>query len=307
MMRSAIFFLLPAVAVAAPVPKEAKDASQLLVRTGDRKLHRIAPDGSTAAVVYEWGEKESVHDAQLSPGGTAFAFLRIPAGNAGGVRLLVRTVDGKEEKELAKLSAPRGHFWSADGKSVYAVEEDDEQADRNPRGRGEFNRSWVIDAASGEKKKLDVGGPYRPAGLIPGTGKIVCVRFIKGDGPGANGRQTKVETVTTAADKFDPAVVIPEEGGAVPLAAFPDGKRFLARGHATDEIGIYDTAAKTFTEWKTQKGRTAFALRPDGKRVAFTQGVEKGNVWSVFVADPDGTNASVVWKSDSPIYEIDWR
>jgi hypothetical protein len=319
--------VLPAVALAAPVPKEVKDdASKLLVTTHGKNdaITLLNPDGSGEERLLVAAPRAGLLNARLSPDRTRMAYATTDRLRRAYV-VWVRPLTDGVSTDLTPIDG-RGHFfWSPDGKRVVCTDEDENA--RKPGAKFEANwRSWAVDAATGKRAELDVKGEYRPFGFTP-AGGLLCVRTLD---PVPVGETTGVtaparETVTTGLKEFDPQVVIPGRLNLRPLAAFPDGRRWLVSPIGTGGLAVYTAGEKQAVAWAeppTEWDRVA--VSPDGKRVAYSvrpdplarqrqvkawkgpgdPPPEEGELW---VADADGTNAKKVWEPHQPIGFIDWR
>lgn len=300
-MRPLMFaLLLPAVALAAPVPK-AKSAGKLLVSTSDGKVTLMNPDGTEAKVVAEAGEGERLVQAKLSPDGSRVVYAVRPDAKKLQVVLHVREVAGGKAKEMFNLQHLSRVFWSADGKAVFASGLDIEKGNLPAANRYECWASWQIDPTTGQPTPLDAKGQYRAWGWAADGTELLCVRTFDMRAVGKGVQAPKVETVRTKADKFAPEVAIPAEVDQVPLAVLPDGKRWVVKT-AADGLAVFSTAdgVKAWADFE-KTSVVAVAVSPDGKRVAV------GTQPKLFTADPDGGDRKTVWEPKANIVDIDWR
>jgi hypothetical protein len=300
-MRPVLFaLLLPAVAVAAPVPK-AKDAGKLLVSTSDGKVTLMNPDGSEAKVVAEAAEGERLVQAKLSPDGTRVVYAVRPNATKLDAVLHVREVGGGKAKEVFKLQHLSRVFWAADGKAVVASGLDVEKGNQPAANRHECWASWQVDTATGQPTPLDAKGQYRAWGWSADGKVLLCVRTFDLRAVGKGVQAPKIETVRTQPDKFAPEVVIPAEVDQVPLAALPDGKRWVLKT-TNDGLAVYSAAGglKAWADFE-KTFVVCVAPSPDGKRVAV------GTQPKLVTADPDGGDRKTVWEPKANIVDIDWR
>lgn len=284
-------FALPAVALAAPVPKES-DGGKLLVSAGGR-VTMMNPDGSDAEVLFH--DKYAGDDVALGPAGKRMGYVKLDWWTRN-TTVGVRTADGERSPLLTVEDRVGRVVWSADGKVLYCCVHPD----------GMPVKTWkccALDAATGKRATFGVPAGADLVGVMPATGDLILT--VPGEGDGT-------ATVTTPATKYDPTAVIPAKSGAEPLAAFPDGKRWLVRSSATPGVGVYTTGDKAVTAWeKNTTTATAGAVRPDGKRVAYVATVITRDLapptYELWTADPDGTNAKKVMESDKPVERLEWR
>lgn len=303
----AALLLLPAVATAAPVPKEVKDETRLLV-TAAGTVTLMRAEGTDAKVVLKGSNDEYAYMAWLSPDRTRFAYFykERPDDRDGKTLLGLREIGGTQVWNVS-VPCPDGLFWSADGKTLFGTT----QKDKGRQGNDLGYRSWQIDAATGERTRLELPGDCVLVTALPGSGKVACLRYTRPDGekPGI-GVPMDAELLSTDPDKFDPTTVI-ESAPLTPVAVFPDGKRWLR--HRSGEVAIHTVGETEAKAWKRGPYVSAITLAPHGKRVAYTlfdwNEKAKTTRWQVWTADPDGTNATKVLTRDDDqrISHIDWR
>jgi hypothetical protein len=300
--------LLPAVCLAAPVPK-AKSEGKLLVVTQDGKATLMNPDGGEPQVVVEVGKGELVARARLSPDGTRVVYAVRPDAKKLDAVLYVRDLDGGKAKELFKVQHAAHLLWSPDGKAVYVSGLDVEKGNQPAVKRNESWLSWTVDAATGRPTPLDAKGEYRAWGFTPKGDELLCVRTFDLRPVGKGVQAPKVETVRTKLDAFDPKGVIPAEADLTPLAALPDGERWVVYT-PKEKVGVY-SAKGELTEWPDIPGDSVphAAVAPDGKRLAFAvhHAAKPGVRRAVLVSDANGGDVKTVWEPKVNILDIDWR
>jgi hypothetical protein len=308
MTRFTSLLLLPAVALAAPVPKELKDEARLLV-TAAGAVTLMTPDGGNPTVIHAGGADEYVYRAWLSPDRTRFAYFykERPDARVGKTLLGLREVGGKQQAWSVSVPCPDGLFWSADGKTLFGTTQKEKGGQGNVLGY----RSWRIDAANGERTRLELPADCVLVAPLRGSTKVACLRYARpaADKSGA-GVPADAELLATDPDTFAPTTVL---GAArlTPVAVFPDGKRWLR--HASGEVAIHTVGEQEAKAWPREPFVSAVALAPSGKRVAYTtfdwNEKAKTTRWQVWTADPDGTNAVKVLARDDEerISHIDWR
>jgi Tol biopolymer transport system component len=323
MTRFAVLLLLPAVAVAAPVPK-ADDAARLLVVTADGKATLRTVDGKEAKVAAEAAPGEELLFATLSPDGKRVAYAVKLQGMDGDTAIRLRVIADNKPTEL--ITIPGGGkglrlpqvsvhslFWSPDGKAVAGSFRD--RFAKQPNSWGRLT-NFRIDTASGERTNLHTVTEYRAIAFTPDGQGLVCTRQF--DKPPVNSRQvTAFETAVTPTDKMAPTVVLADPLDLHPLAAFPDGKRWAVSKLEDGKewkLGVYTAGERRPVWWDTVvKDMTIpVAVSPDGKRVVYAlnpgwQKDERGKAAVVWVADADGKNVVKLWESESRVFSIDWR
>lgn len=279
---------VPAVAFAAPVPKEG-DAGVLLVSAGG-EVTRMNPDGSDAEALFR--DKYAGDDFALGPAGKRMGYLKHDWWTRN-TTVGVRTADGERVPLLTVDDRVGRVVWSADGKSLYCCVHPD----------GMPVTTWkccAIDVATGKRTTFGVPAGAELVGVAPTTGDLILT--IPG---GADG----LATVTTPPTKYDPTEAIPAKLGVEPLAAFPDGKRWLVR--ANGGVGLYTAGEKAVAAWEKAANVPVGAVRPDGKRVAYIAAISTRDftppTYELWTADPDGTNAKKVTESDKPVTRVEWR
>jgi hypothetical protein len=308
----AALLLLPTIALAAPVPKAKEGVNKLLVATEDGKLTLLNPDGTDARTVLEAGEKQWVYNARLSPDGKQVMYCLRPVGDpSDGTPTTLHLLDLDTKKSAEVISIPHTPmhlFWAPDGKSVYGNSRDP-SANPNP-GRPADWSNWRIDVVTGRKTDLTLPAEYRAWGLGPKDGELIFLRHYLANVGG--GRSVgRVDTVTSTVSEFDPKEVFPGALELYPLATFPDGKRWIVQWPPT-KIGAFTVGDEKPTRWdKLPKyAGEAFAISPDGKRIAFqvlNRQVGNTDPATLWVCDADGTNAKQVWESKARGLAIDWR
>jgi dipeptidyl aminopeptidase/acylaminoacyl peptidase len=301
--------LLPAVALAAPVPKEGKDESKLYLTIGG-KITRMNPDGTGQGVVCDKG---TGHDDSLSPDGKWI--VGVKRDNSKDRHFVMLREPGGKPKEAVQVSYTASVRWSADGKSLYGI---DQHLRPSPKG-GKVEagrRCWRYVIATEQFTEMDIPKDYDLRRETPDGKGVVYEQTTGKQEVEPNVLMSKLQTVVSPLEKFEPKVVIPEEVNVSPVAAFPDGKRWLVIDITPykRKVGVYTTGEKKPEWWGVKVGLPAFAVSPDGKRVAYTtraeqedSAVRKPDEYQLWVADGDGKNAKKLATFDDYVTHIDWR
>jgi Tol biopolymer transport system component len=250
-----------------------------------------SPDGRLLAHVSE-------RDRLASNAGTAY----------GAPRLVIRPIDGTDTRDLApKLTMIRRPRWSPDGRSILARAYDSNRrsglftidvrsGDTSLIVRGGHDPVWLPDGRSilyraGENNSKEISvrvreiesgdereiyqGPAQSLSLSP-DGRLLAFVGRRQDGG-------------TAILVMSPAGGPPRElvGDAawqdpgdsrVFLTWLPDSRHLLfTRGNALWSVGIDGGGVRALG--LPMKGRATIQLSPDGRRLAFTAGESKSEVW----------------------------
>lgn len=301
--------LLPAVALAAPVPKEGKDESRLYMTIG-KKIISIAPDGTDEKIVCDQGVS---NDDQLSPDGKWIVGVR---HNPGKDRhsLMLREPGGKS-KEVLLVSHRASVIWSADSRSLYGT---DQMLVENGKGAlVEAGRQcWRYELETDKQTMLDIPEKYTFLRETPDGQAWVCAEKT---GIKRIDEQTLIEKsaiVVTGAAKFVPKVLIADEVDVFPLTMFPDGKRWLVSEVTPYEhdIGVYTLGEKKPVWFGLKAHYAGLAVHPRGKRVAYAtndlfpeEGKRRPNKIELWVADTDGKNAKKIFGCKEDLYHLVWR
>jgi hypothetical protein len=300
--------LMPAFALAAPVPKAGKDESRLYMTIG-KKVISIAPDGTDEKTVCDKGEGYD----ELSPDGKWVVGVR---HNPGKDRhsLMLREPGGKS-KEVLLVSHQSSVLWAADGKSLYGM--DQKLVEGGKGGLVAAGRQcWRYELDSGKQTMLDIPEKYTIRSETPGGKQLLCSQTT---GTKRIDEQTlirKSALVITAADKFEPKVLIADEVDVFPMAMFPDGKRWLV-GEVTPymhDIGVFTLGEKKPVWWGLKAHFAGCAVSPNGKRVAYwlhhdqdEKTAPKREEYELWVADADGKNAIKIYTADKWVNRLHWR
>jgi hypothetical protein len=309
MTRLLLFLLSPAVALAAPVPKEGKDESKLYLTVGG-KIVRINPDGTGKEVVCDKGDGT---DDSLSPDGKWI--VGVKRDNRTDRHLVMLREPGGKAKEAVQVSRTVSVRWSADGKTLYGT---DQHLRPSPKGGTEEagRRCWRYEIASEKFTEMDIPKEYDLWRETPDGEGLVCTKALGWQEVAPQTQMRKLATAITPLDKFEPKVVIPGEVNVFPLAAYPDGKRWVVTSVSAykRKIGVYTTGEKKPEWWITEVVLPESAVSPNGKRVGYTTEVvqpeaevRKPETYELWVADADGKNPMKVCTTDKYVTRIDWR
>ena len=288
-MRLLVALLLLSVAL----PAVADDGPRLYVTAGG-KVARLAPGGDPEPL---FDDRYAGDDAAASPDGTRVAYRKWDWFTEK-TTVGVRGKDGERVPLLSTEDSVGRVVWSADGKTLFcSVHPVDMPA--------EAWQCWAVDAASGKQTAFAVPAGAELIGLTAAGEELV---FVVPGGGGEKG----YATVTTAAGKFEPTEVMAAGLQVVPLAPFPDGKRWLGRAAGMPGTGVYTAGDKGAAAWEDNAhAGYAGAVRPDGKRVAYAIAVVTrggtGPTHELWTADPDGSNPAKVLESAKPIDRVEWR
>lgn len=303
----AALVLLPAVALAAPVPK-AKPEGKLLVSTEDGKVTLMNTDGGEPKVVAEAGARERLLLARLSHDGkqVAYAVRTHTKGTPDAVR--VRAVAGGEPTELNKVKEVGRLFWSKDGKAVYGCAID-EAAQKPGVPLWESYVCWRLDATTGKKTELEPKGEYQIIGVTPAGDELLCLRQYgrRQINPATSG--ANIETVKTEADKFAPEVVISADVDVGPIAILPDGERWVVQTRE-GKYGVY-SAKEGVREWDKLPAYSVLraVVAPNGMRVALQphQNRKDSTPANLVTTNLDGEDHKTIWEPKAQIVDLDWR
>jgi hypothetical protein len=306
-------------AVAAPVPKAGNADGTLLVVTSDGVLRLLTPDGKEVKKLDPREGDGRPTFARLSPDGKRVAEAHRPDDEKTITRLRLRTLDTDNVQELTEVPHLDRLFWSPDGSTVYASGLDVEAGKDPNKKRHECWLNWAIDAKSGKAKPLDLGGEYRVAGLTADGKSFVTLRTFGQRLVGKGVWGPELETHLTDLATLKHAKLIGADVEVTPLAAFPDGKRWLVQMETGPKpwLRVFAPADGTLTqlaEWNDDDVllRKTIRLSPDGKRLAYVRHVfapDDRKRAELVVADSDGKNAKPVFQVDPKLYipVVDWR
>lgn len=327
-MRPLFCLLVPAIALAAPVPK-AKPTKLLITSLG--KVIMVNPDGTDEKVVLESAEKLHVTRALLTPDQRHIVYSAQPPDRKGERALYVRLIADGTETEVVSGFDLRVSFLSADGKTAYGTDRDPKAKRKPGGGDGDWGRSWAIDLATGGRTDIDVSGEYLPLCVMSGTGDIAMLRTWGDNLRGPPAAKNWMATVTTDPKKWKPTTVIEEAFRTI--TAFPDGKRWLVRDPLTNRPAVYTVGEKAPEKWHNDATAYAPNINPDGTRMVYSNPepnyntpsalstyalagvagafpkvvISSPNSFHIYICDLDGKNATEVTRVDKVVYYIDWR
>jgi dipeptidyl aminopeptidase/acylaminoacyl peptidase len=222
---------------------------------------------------------------------------------------------GGEAKEELRVSRMASVQWSADGKTIYGTDQH-----IRPAAKGglieEGRKWWRYEVATGKVTELDIPEKYSIWQETPDGKGLLCLQTTGEQEVKPRVLIPKVATVVTPTGKFEPKVLIPEEVNVAPMAAFPDGKRWVVISieFGKRKVGVYTQGDKKPVWWGTEVSLSQFAVSPDGKRVAYSNyvsqrlaGGRETEVYDLCVADADGKNVKKILTTGKYITHIDWR
>jgi Tol biopolymer transport system component len=219
----------------------------------------------------------------FSRDGTRFAFLRAedrPSSEPGvpvTLAMYVANADGSDVRALTPATVELGWFdWSPDGTRIaYASD----------------TQVWVVDVASGERRRLIGTGPAFFSTWLPPDGHEIVFRSqtaspavwaIPADGTG----KRRLISRTPGNNEFDyEAIAVSPDGRRATFTRWTEGAIWTPRVYALDiatgAVTRFLTASGT-----GQRGPAVFS--PDGSLVAYAR-IHREGAFQLVVANADGT------------------
>lgn len=242
--------------------------------------------------------------AAVSPEGKRVAWAERDDSQAFRVNIFCEDLVTSRRLELPPAQHVSALFWGRDGRSLRLSGLDIAEGNKPQNFRHQCWQSWSIDLATAIRMDLELEGEYRILGYVPKQTEYFAARTFNLRPVAVGVLAPQVETHLVDVQTLKTRRVIAPDAEAIPIAMFPDGKRWLIRRMTGEDrlnrIGILDPDG-TFNVLPRQE-KKAFrvaTLTPDGESV-LTAG--SGQLWQISISD---FMAIKLLETDAEIISID--